>query len=156
MLGWTTCLLFMFRVPWGKGSGCGWAWRRHGGGWAGGSSPFWGRMMKDCVAPCTRRQYPSSRSAIFSAMVRDGAVTVRGWTGEKSQRERSLFLLLLKEPAVPWHQMEMHLSTEKSGSETRSVIRPQWEESMVFKDLIPRVCDRRQRQTKKEKDSYIA
>jgi hypothetical protein len=41
-------------------------------------SPFWGLMMKDCVAPFTSRQYPSIRSAMFSAMVRDGAVTVRG------------------------------------------------------------------------------
>lgn len=41
-------------------------------------SPFWGLMMKDCVAPFTSRQYPSIRSAMFSAMVSDGAVTVRG------------------------------------------------------------------------------
>ena len=42
------------------------------------TSPFCGLMMNDCVAPFTSRQYPSIRSAMFSAMVRDGAVTVRG------------------------------------------------------------------------------
>lgn len=42
------------------------------------SLPFCGLMIKDCVAPFTSRQYPSIKSAIFSAMVKDGAVTVRG------------------------------------------------------------------------------
>ena len=64
------------------------------------SSPFWGLMMKDCVAPCTSRQYPSIRSAMFSAMVRDGAVTVRGWTGEKTRREPLLFFAVIKGTAA--------------------------------------------------------
>lgn len=40
--------------------------------------PFWDLMMNDCTAPFTRRQYPSIKSAMFSAMFSDGVVMVKG------------------------------------------------------------------------------
>lgn len=52
--------------------------------------PFCGLMIKDSEAPLTSRQYPSIRSAMFSAMVRDGAVTVRGWGKGKTKEALSL------------------------------------------------------------------
>lgn len=42
--------------------------------------PLWTLTMKEWVAEETSRQYPSIKSAMFSAVVSDAVVTVRGYT----------------------------------------------------------------------------